>query len=114
MTEIQMNAMMSEDEDYVISGSEDGNVVIWNRVSTYVPMINPLFTGFNQDHNGSIETFQPFNGNAVTNAQFVPLSVLQNTSKSLTCCSPPAIAKQIIVACSAQGKIRVYYQLVEL
>jgi len=35
--------MMGEDEDYVICGSEDGNVYIWNRVNQYVPAINPMY-----------------------------------------------------------------------
>lgn len=114
MTEMQMYAIMSEDEDYVISGSEDGNVVIWNRENTYIPAINPIYTGYNKDHNGSIETFQPFHGVAVTNAQFAPLSVLQKVSNLLTHYSPPALVKQIIIACSAQGRMNIYYQLVEL
>lgn len=37
-----MAAMMGEDEEYVICGSEDGKVYIWNKVSRYVPTINPL------------------------------------------------------------------------
>ena len=114
MTEIQMNAMMSEDEDYVICGSEDGNLVVWDAINTYIPSINPAYTGYKKDHNDSIEFFQPFNGVPVTNAQFAPLSILQNASKKLSQSSLPAIAKQIIVACSAQGQINVYYQIIEL
>ncbi len=41
-----MGATMSEDEDYVICGSEDGNLCIWNRVNQYVPVINPMYHQF--------------------------------------------------------------------
>jgi len=40
--EIQMAASMSEDEENVICGSEDGNVYIWDKECKYVPAINPM------------------------------------------------------------------------
>jgi len=109
-----MQASISEDEDYVISGSENGNVVIWNRENCYVPTINPFYTGFSKTHNSSFEYFEPFKGISVTTAQFAPLSVLQQVSQSLQSSKNPSLARQIIIACSAEGQINVYYQLIEL
>ncbi len=54
-----MCATMSEDQDFVICGSEDGKVYIWNRFNQYVPEINPMYscdkTG-DVDSRGSNET----------------------------------------------------------
>jgi len=38
-----MCAKMSENREYIISGSEDGNVYVWNLISKYVPSINPMY-----------------------------------------------------------------------
>ncbi len=56
----------------------------------------------------------PFAGAAVTNAQFVPLTVLQKVSKCFSTYVPPAVVKQIIVACSNDGQVKVFYQFIEL
>jgi hypothetical protein len=117
-----MSAMISEDEDYVICGSEDGYAYIWNKLNQFVPAINPAyftaftisFTGFKSDHNGSVEYFKPFNGAAVTSAQFVPLVVLQKISHCFTAYSPPANVREVIVVCSNDGQIKVLYQFLEL
>ena len=36
-----MSATLSEDEDYVICGSEDGCVFIWNKINQHIPAVNP-------------------------------------------------------------------------
>jgi cAMP phosphodiesterase len=41
-TEVQMVASINEDEEFVICGSEDGKLCIWNKVSQYAPAINPM------------------------------------------------------------------------
>ena len=118
-----MSASISEDEDFVICGSEDGSVYIWNRINQYVPTINPMyfsfitansFTGFKKDHNESVEYFNVFGKVPVTNAQFVPLTVLQNVSKCFATYVPPAIVKQILVVTSYDGQIKVFYQILDL
>ena len=111
-----MAAAMSDDKDYVICGSEDGNVYIWNTVNKYVPTINPMyciksphknyrFTGYNRDHNDSVEYFRPFNGLAVTSALFAPSTILQPIQKAM-----PDL-HNIILACSYDGLLQVYYCL---
>jgi len=109
-----MCASLSEDLDYVICGSDNGKVYIWNRFNQYIPLVNPLFTRFKQDHNESFEYFIAFMGVATTSAQFVPLEVLQRVSKVFTTYVPPANVKQIIVVCSYDGQIRVFYKFIEL
>ena len=105
---------MSEDLDYVICGSDDGKVYIWNRYNQYIPSVNPVFTGFKRDHNESFEYFMAFLGTAATSAQFVPLEVLQRVSKAFTTYDPPANVKGIIVVCSYDGQVRVFYKFIEL
>jgi len=41
-TEVQMVASINEDEEFVICGSEDGKLCIWNKVRQYLPAINPM------------------------------------------------------------------------
>lgn len=38
-----MEASISEDEEFVICGSENGKVYIWNRFNQYIPSINPMY-----------------------------------------------------------------------
>lgn len=109
-----MCASLSEDLDHVICGSDDGKVYIWNRFNQYIPAVNPIFTGFKENHNESFEYFIAFMGVATTSAQFVPLDVLQRVSKVFTTYVPPANVKQIIVVCSYDGQIRVFYKFIEL
>ena len=46
--------------DYVICGSEDGAVQIWNRTSDFVPILNPhLFSSKKSNSNKSYESFSP-------------------------------------------------------
>ena len=92
---------MSEDEEFVICGSENGRVCIWNKNT-------------NEAHNGRFESFLPFNKKAVTSAQFAPLNILQKVSSSMMKHDSPAIVKQIIIATSCDGRIKVYYQTIEL
>ena len=61
-----------------------------------------------------MEYFKPFNGTVVTNAQFAPLAILQKVSKSYMNYIPPAIVKEIIVTCSYDGQVKVFYHLIEL
>ena len=42
---------------HVISGSENGNVYIWNLYSKYVPKLNPFFTKKKRFKNSSYEFF---------------------------------------------------------
>jgi len=108
-----MCATLSEDFEHVICGSEDGRVCIWNRFNQFIPTINPAFTGFKEDHNGSIEFFNAYKGAACTVAQFIPLEILQKVSKCFTQYIPPANVREIIVTCSSDGLIRIYYQFLE-
>ncbi len=40
---LQIRASMTEEGDYIICGSEDGNLYIWERESAYIPNINPKY-----------------------------------------------------------------------
>ncbi len=60
-----------------------------------------------------MEYFSPFGGTPVTSAQFVPLAVLQKVSKCFVMYSPPGLVKQIVVCCSSDGQIKVFYQVID-
>ena len=70
------------------------------------------YTGFNTDHNGSFEYFAPFGGVAVTSAQFVPSTVLEQVNESLE--EAYLRVTSIIVVCSYDGTMQVYYQFVRI
>eukprot|EP00826_Nyctotherus_ovalis_P049581 TRINITY_DN6007_c0_g2_i3.p4 TRINITY_DN6007_c0_g2~~TRINITY_DN6007_c0_g2_i3.p4 ORF type:complete len:111 (+),score=23.65 TRINITY_DN6007_c0_g2_i3:1633-1965(+) len=109
-----MVASISEDEDFVISGSEDGKLCMWNKASKYAPAINPVFTGYNKDHNDSFEYFKPFNGMMVTSAQFAPYNVVQRVARCFLEYEPAGVVKKIIVATSYDGRMKVFYQVIEV
>jgi WD40 repeat protein len=48
---LPIRASMKQDGTYIISGSENGKVYIWNRKSDFVPVVNPgLLTQIIIDH----------------------------------------------------------------
>jgi hypothetical protein len=69
---------------------------------------------FNKLRNDSIEYFRPFGKVMTTIAQFVPLNILHEVSQSFANRKVPAIVKQIIVAASYLGQIKVFYHIIEL
>ena len=76
---LQIGASVSEDEENIVCGSEDGYAYVWNTKNDYVPAINPRFSGYKKEKNHSIEFFAPFEPemSVVTVALFAPLALLQ-------------------------------------
>ncbi len=60
-----------------------------------------------------MEYFVPFAGVPVTSAQLIPLSVLQKVSKCFVTYNPPGVVKQVIVCCSSDGQIKIFYQVID-
>jgi len=71
-------------------------------------------SSLNKVHNNSFEYFRPFGEVMTTIAQFVPLNILQEISQTFAKRKVPAIIKQIIVAASYLGQIKVFYHILEL
>lgn len=57
--------------NFVLSGSEDNRVYVWSTFNTYVPAINPLYTGYRKDRSSSFECFEA-QSEIVTSALFAP------------------------------------------
>ena len=57
---------------FVACGSEDGSVCIWSTINTFIPSVNPFYTGYRSDKNSSFESFFAHD-DIVTSAVFAPL-----------------------------------------
>jgi WD40 repeat protein len=57
---------------FIACGSEDGCVCIWSTINTFIPSVNPFYTGYRSDKNSSFETFLAHD-DIVTSAVFAPL-----------------------------------------
>ncbi len=81
---MQIKASFSEDGKYIISGSEDGYVYIWNRVPHLNAVVNSKTrTSHQPDRNQSYESFQAARGAnaAATVALFAPLSAVTKATE---------------------------------
>lgn len=111
---MQIRASFSEDGNFVISGSENGNVYIWNATSQYTSMMTHL-NGFKKDRNTSYEYFnatdvsQPNGTPIVTVAVFAPSSAVMSAYKAKgEAITREAAMNKVIVTSDYSGKIRVY------
>lgn len=92
----------------VISGSENGNVYIWNTYCTWAPKINPFFSRKKNFKNYSYEFFPLTNNKSNTIAIFAPEKVLKEVqSKYRLSRSDKIITHIIITIC--EGKLKVLY-----
>jgi len=106
---MQIKASFSEDDKYVICGSENGRVFIWN---THEFSTN-LTSGLRRDRNNSFESFVASGGDPaiVTVAQFVPSnSVRHALRKSIdpNIETSPEYVNAMIITADYNGTIRVY------
>jgi hypothetical protein len=64
-TSMQIRCSFDSSGDRIISGSDDGHVVLWRtRHDHYTPTLNPRFTGFQRHKVRSYEYFDPRQGDA--------------------------------------------------
>ena len=73
--------------NFVLSGSEDSRVYVWSTFNSYVPAINPLYTGYRKDRSSSFECFEA-QDDVVTSALF----------------APQAARRRIVLSASADGQ----------
>ena len=53
----QIRASFSPGAEFIVCGSEDENVYVWSTVNSFVPSINPIYTGYRRDKHSSYEQF---------------------------------------------------------
>lgn len=115
---MQIKASFSEDGHYVIAGSENGSVYIWNATSQYTSMISSHLNGFKKDRNTSYESFPAtdmsgVNPPIVSVAIFAPTSAVVLASNGTlfdSLLSPSTSVNKMIVAADYSGKIRVFHR----
>ena len=84
---------------FVACGSEDGGVCIWSTINTFIPSVNPFYTGYRSDKNASFESFLAHN-DIVTSAVFAPLQNDPATTKKIAGSlgiAPPTKAAEALV-----------------
>ena len=53
----QIRASFSPGAEFIVCGSEDENVYVWSTINSFVPSINPIYTGYRRDKHSSYESF---------------------------------------------------------
>ena len=120
---MQIKATFSEDGEYVISGSENGNVYLWKAT---IPHSSPVLhlNGFKKDRNTAYESFAATdlggaNPPIVSVALFVPATAVAQAMRggaceaSLKSESLKAVGgctNKMIIAADYSGKIRVFHR----
>lgn len=53
----QIRASFSPGAEFIVCGSEDEHVYVWSTINSFVPSINPIYTGYRRDKHSSYEQF---------------------------------------------------------
>eukprot|EP00218_Dolichomastix_sp_CCMP3274_P012169 CAMPEP_0170133782 /NCGR_PEP_ID=MMETSP0033_2-20121228/1537_1 /TAXON_ID=195969 /ORGANISM="Dolichomastix tenuilepis, Strain CCMP3274" /LENGTH=828 /DNA_ID=CAMNT_0010369309 /DNA_START=12 /DNA_END=2498 /DNA_ORIENTATION=+ len=78
----QIKASFSEGAEYIICGSEDGSAFIWSTINSFVPSINPVYTGYRKDKHSSYENIST-SEETVTTAVFAPEALCRQAGNEL-------------------------------
>jgi WD40 repeat protein len=112
---MQIKATFSEDGSYVISGSENGNVYLWNATTQHTSSLSHHLNGFKKDRNSAYECFpatelnQPTNPPIVSVALFVPSAAVTLAARG-TPHERANGANMMIVTADYSGKVRVFHR----
>lgn len=102
---LQIKASLSEDMDYIIWGSEDGYVYIWNRFH------NDEDNKFEVERNASREKFAPFAPEMTipTVSMFAPLNIQRMFMSKYSIWGIQKVLKNMILVTGFDGLIRVFH-----
>lgn len=93
---------------HVISGSENGNVYIWNLFSKTVPKLNPLFTKKQRYKNSSYEFFSVDGAKAYSYARLAPEKIVDDVQRRCNAAQENYIVNNIIIV-AKKGFLLVFY-----
>ena len=93
---------------HVISGSENGNVYIWNLYSKYVPKLNPFFTKKKRYKNSSYEFFSVDDSKGCSYAILAPDKVVSDVQRRCSVAQENFIVNNIILV-AKQGRLLIFY-----
>lgn len=105
---INIRASLSDDKMLIISGSEDGRIVIWN---------NEYMITKNKGRTNSYAQFRIFPKKEKVNvscALFASNEICHLISSFMGKYSPPEIVSNIIIASTSTGKIKIFYNFHEI
>jgi len=98
----QIRASFSPCGAYIVCGSEEEHLFMWSTVNSFVPSINPVYTGYRSDKHSSYEMFAA-QEDIVTVALFAPEAVRARGNSSiarrarLESVAPPTRAAEALV-----------------
>ncbi|OMJ70080.1 hypothetical protein SteCoe_32020 [Stentor coeruleus] len=101
-------ATYGKNSGHVISGSENGNVYIWNLFSKYVPKFNPIFTKKKRYKNSSYEFFSIENHKMHSYARLAPEKIVIEVQKRYAAAKQNWLVNNIIIV-SIRGSLLVFY-----
>jgi WD40 repeat protein len=93
---------------HVISGSENGNIYIWNLYSKLIPKLNPVFTHKKKYKNSSYEYFKIDSSKGCSYARLAPEKVLQDVQRRYNASKKNVLVNNIIIA-AKNGYLLVFY-----
>ncbi|CDW88776.1 wd repeat-containing protein [Stylonychia lemnae] len=112
---LQIEPSLSENQEHIMMGSEDGYIYIWNRVNDHIPVINARITQnvIKNNRVKSFESFLPFDDIKILapTTVFAPnetLKIQQAKHQKIQQANLSSSIKAIIVACSTDGRLRVF------
>ena len=50
---------MAAQGDFIVCGSEDHHAYVWSTINSFVPAINPMYTGYRKDKHSAYEQVRP-------------------------------------------------------
>ncbi|KAK2962236.1 putative 2-deoxy-glucose resistant protein 2 [Blattamonas nauphoetae] len=108
----QLTASSSMNDEFVISGSENGNCYIWDRYPRYIPAVNPAFTRHRRDHIETAQFFKAHDENC-TNAFFLnePSRPRTNRRKSMTVAGQETmedVSGAILITTGGKGELSLW------
>jgi len=113
-TKFLIPASYNYEKELIISGSEDGRVYIWNRVTDYVPQVNPKYTLRKKNRNLSHESFKPFAKAITPCAIWIPYNIMKKYKERIARNMEQIYVDSLMLLISYDSDIKIVGNLVEL
>jgi len=102
------------EKELILSGSEDEKVYVWNKISDYVPQLNPIYSFQKANRNTSYEVFKPFPKSNTTCAIWVPFSAVQKYREKVLSVWKDIYVDNLMILFSSDNRIKVVGNMIEL
>jgi WD40 repeat protein len=104
--ETPIKSSFSHNFMHVISGSDTGEIFIWNQLNSYAPRDKCWYRIFNRDRNSSFESFKAGRAKVVTCALFGPVEMLRRVQEGEALRG--SLVSHIVVATNSECRLKVW------